>query len=57
MTLKACPFCHTVDRIMQESDCYGRFIECLLCGARGPIARSEDEAAELWNRRTGDVPG
>jgi len=50
-TLKPCPFCHTVDRIMQESNCYGRFIECLLCGARGPIARSEEEAAKLWNRR------
>ena len=51
MTLKPCPFCHTVDRIIQESDCGERFIECLLCGARGPIARSENKAAKLWNKR------
>ena len=54
MTLKPCPVLpYGVDRIIQESDCGERFIECLLCGARGPIARSENKAAKLWNKRDG----
>jgi len=28
-------------------------VECQGCGARGPIAKTEEEAAVLWNQRTG----
>ena len=48
---KPCPHCREAERLEQRSDCGDRYIECLECGARGPVADSEEEAAELWNNR------
>ena len=53
MTLKPCPFCCETEHLEQMSDCGDRYIECLECGARGPVADSEAEAAEFWNRGGG----
>ncbi len=57
MTLEGCPFCHQVE----PSTCttieppMRYYMECWECDARGPIAKTPAEAAELWNRRDGDV--
>ncbi len=62
IALKACPFCKGAEewgrdygrRVISPSSDDGRWrIQCCNCDARGPLAdEGEEEAAELWNRRT-----
>lgn len=57
MTLKECPFCkHTESGIEKRVEFSNKplHVECYACGARGPMASTPDEAAELWNRRGGE---
>lgn len=56
MKLKPCPFCES-DDIQAETDywTYGPYkneywsVCCIDCGARGPMAKTKDEAIRLWN--------
>lgn len=56
-----CPFCLS-DDIQTATDyyTYGAFRNeywfacCPDCGARGPMATTEDEAISLWNDRPGE---
>ena len=57
MTLKECPFCKETKQIYLSEEPGDRCIECYKCGATGPYAKTPEEAAKLWNRRDGDVPG
>ncbi|MBU9404028.1 Lar family restriction alleviation protein [Burkholderia multivorans] len=48
--LKSCPFCSGIPRV----DGYHRWmVSCLnlMCGSKGPVRRSRDEAIDAWNRR------
>lgn len=42
----ACPFCRSHDL-----DATGWKVECLSCGAAGPLGHSAADAVELWNER------
>ena len=45
--LKKCPFCGSED-VGWGKDC----LICENCGVEGPVAISEEEATELWNKRS-----
>ena len=48
-----CPFCGHHKVISWHMGCYDKpwFVECMKCGARGPLADSEGEAVDIWNVR------
>lgn len=48
IALKPCPSGHTDVIVYNCSVYYGA---CRVCGWNGPIAETEDEAAEKWNYR------
>ena len=60
-TLLPCPFCGGEARVIVADEVTDAGCEeatvplyaasCPYCGARGPMALSEDEAVEAWNRR------
>ena len=29
------------------------YVHCLICGAKGPVAKTPEEAISAWNRRAG----
>ena len=46
-----CPFCggpDTCDIVVSQK--YGSFVRCAMCSSTGPIAGSEDETVERWNK-------
>ena len=47
--LRGCPFCKGYDMIVNWSDEF--FVECLICGARGPKRDEEEDAVATWNMR------
>lgn len=62
LTWERCPFCggcgmywafEEVRHDSYEADdgSTWHYIQCLQCGATGPLAENEDEAVEGWNRR------
>lgn len=53
--LKPCPFCGAQgeDLILLKDDYAGRQIKCWQCKAYGPVARTDTDAKEKWNDRTG----
>ena len=50
--LAGCPFCKGYDQFVNWND--GFFVECLICGARGPKKEEEEDAIDAWNRVAGD---
>lgn len=58
-TLLECPFCGAHDaRIVSSKHELGaltHFGMCMSCGAKGPMERSAENAAEEWNRRDGVI--
>lgn len=54
MNEASCPFCgHKGTMAWYIGNFFKPWlIECNNCGARGPYAETEEEAVELWNRRT-----
>lgn len=48
--LKPCPFCGAFDALIQ-TERSGEWVECRYCGARGPFAYGETNAAKAWNSR------
>lgn len=56
-----CPFCENIlcNRVIeltQPSDTFRTFqVVCGHCKARGPVRGSEQDAAQVWNRRTANV--
>jgi Lar family restriction alleviation protein len=60
--LKSCPFCGNedlddldVDRFPAPLRQYYYAGHCYACGAEGPHTDTEEEATELWNKRT-EIP-
>jgi len=53
--LKPCPWPECQNKVvrMQEDWKIGYYVWCPVCDAGGPTARSEREAARLWNDREG----
>ena len=55
--LKACPFCGENDRLMVHNQSKAHYVECLVCGACGPVNKEKDchagkvKAIADWNRR------
>lgn len=53
--MKLCPFCagkgEVKDLLGPVGEIAGRLIRCSSCKARGPSAKSPDEAIALWDRR------
>ena len=50
--LKPCPFncgCNLI--AIGRDSAHKIYMVCVNCDARGPLAYTEDEAEELWNRR------
>lgn len=47
-----CPFCESEKATMYIADKEGMgyFIECSDCYASGPIAKTREEAVDVWNR-------
>jgi len=56
-----CPFCGKTDSevTLAEFEGHKRHVECFGCGAKGPLAETEDQAVDLWNapRYTAVLPG
>nr|AHF24042.1 predicted protein [uncultured bacterium Contig643] len=50
-TLKSCPFCGRDEAYYSGMAANYRYIECSGCGASGPAAETDEEAAALWNDR------
>ena len=48
---KPCPFKHRQSKIFNINlfDNQGYYVECVTCGARGPIRRSPASAIKAWN--------
>lgn len=44
-----CPCVNPAERIVENDNKSGFYVECLFCGRRGPIKRSAIEALEAWN--------
>ena len=51
--LKPCPFCGEKVKIMHVADDYIGW--CRKCRSMGPVGKTEEEAARLWNRRACDA--
>lgn len=51
--LLPCPFCGDEDELTFGHDVRTDIgaVYCIHCGAEGPSASSQEEAARLWNRR------
>ncbi len=53
--LKPCPFCGRDDSISIDKYQYGdewwHFVECEECMAKGPVGKTEQDAADAWNER------
>ena len=52
--LKRCPFCSCYAEIRRELfageiECF--YVSCKICGARGQICNTEEEATKKWNTR------
>lgn len=48
MNRHPCPFCTSRRSQVLLDECQ---VECRDCGAHGPVAKTHDEAVELWNKR------
>jgi len=54
-SLKPCPWCQGIDVFIASiSDDSDRFVECNTCFANGPMGKSDEEAARIWNTRTSE---
>lgn len=59
MKLEPCPFCgseHIGYVYPEVGETFGTVVQCVHCGARGPLVCDEDgesEAATKWNQRSG----
>lgn len=52
---KSCPFCGT-NHSLEHGESYGfNRVECIECGATGPVADSEDAAETLWQERVSEA--
>ena len=60
MTAISCPFCASVELIMDtvEDEVWwqiyerrGERVQCLDCGARGPLGQDREAAVTKWNTR------
>lgn len=53
--VKPCPFCKGLSMFALDTEQIGKIglkqIFCTSCGAAGPTAKTEDQAAEKWNWR------
>lgn len=45
---RACPFCNYDEGWVQDRD-GSYYVQCKVCGSRGPSASNHDSAIELWN--------
>ncbi len=54
MKCRACPFCGKYLTMTWHIGHYDKpwIVQCYACGAEGPRAKTEEEAVELWNKRT-----
>lgn len=52
--LLPCPFCGATDKHLRTVKEYTVYIDCSICGARGPICAGRVEAGAMWNRRIVD---
>jgi len=53
--LKPCPFEHTGfsgGLVVVSNEVKQYSILCDICGAEGPIGKTEEKAQELWNKRS-----
>jgi Lar family restriction alleviation protein len=55
MKISPCPFCGSSDVDVRHDDCCLRpyCVECVGCFAIGSARKTEDQAIESWNTRTG----
>ena len=55
-----CPFCGSTTTMAAVDDyiCYGAlsYVHCVICGAPGPTAETDDEARLKWSIRADDKP-
>lgn len=51
--MRPCSFCGSVDLDVGVGDHGFRFIRCVFCQAKGPLARGERSARSKWNTRKG----
>lgn len=51
--LKSCPFCGRPSTRIIEGPAYD-FVQCLVCGAKGPIRYRKEHAITAWNTRVGE---
>ena len=47
--LLRCPFCGSKELMVAHIH-----VDCLTCGARGPVKGTESKAIAAWNRRVGN---
>ncbi len=51
--ISKCPFCHYVGDQQPFTSCESNparaYVRCRVCGARGPIKATREEAVEAWN--------
>ena len=54
--LKPCPFCGAdgVPHVSLNKSYDKHYVKCLCCDARGGMCATEEEAAEVWNKRDGE---
>lgn len=51
---KPCPFCGSKDQQPRTVWKTYRFIACRNCKGAGPVAKDDEQAWELWDRRPSD---
>ncbi|WP_415441972.1 Lar family restriction alleviation protein [Acetobacter okinawensis] len=51
--LKSCPFCDRPSARIIEGPAYD-FVQCFVCGAKGPIRYRKEHAITAWNTRAGE---
>ena len=51
---KPCPFCGSKDQQPRTVWKTYRFIACKGCKGAGPVAKDDEQAWELWDRRSGE---
>jgi Lar family restriction alleviation protein len=53
--MKPCPFCGSARLNITHSDSGLSAVECVHCGAAGPLDDEDAPATERWDRRTADT--
>ena len=51
--LRQCPFCGAFNALI-HTERSETLVECRYCGARGPLAYGETNAAKAWNSRAAE---